>query len=464
MPERVVPTSLDHAPSTPATVWDRDHRALTIGLVLTVAFTAFEALAVATVLPVTVAEIGGLALYGWSFSGFMLANLIGIVAGGDASDARGPAAPFAIGVALFAAGLVIAGLAGTMPIVVAGRVVQGFGAGAVSAVSYATIASAYDDASRPRMIALLSSAWVVPGLLGPALAGAVADHVGWRAVFLGLVPPTLLAAALAIPPLRRLRGAGEPKPGRIADAVVLAVGTAAALSAFALDRVLFAAPLVVLGVAVGVPPLVRLMPPGTLRAAPGAPAAIAIMALLGVSFFGAEAFVPLALTDVRATSAAVSGLPLTFGTLTWTVGAWVAERPWAQRQRRRLIAAGVALIAAGVAGTASILAEVVPVGAAFAGWALAALGMGIAYSTTALTILEHAPSDRTGEWSASLQLAMTLGTALGTGLGGSMLAGVNAAGGTLTTGIATAWLACGAALGLGLAVTTRLPQGAPRGG
>ena len=59
---------------TVAGVWDRAHRALTIGLVLTVAFTAFEALAVATVLPVTVADIGGLALYGWTFSAFMLAR------------------------------------------------------------------------------------------------------------------------------------------------------------------------------------------------------------------------------------------------------------------------------------------------------------------------------------------------------------------------------------------------------
>ncbi|MEW6271293.1 MAG: MFS transporter, partial [Thermodesulfobacteriota bacterium] len=156
-----------HAPVEPAEpsrfgsesgIWDRGHRALTIGLVATVAFTAFEALAVATVLPVTVKDIGGLHLYGWTFSAFMLANLVGIVAAGRASDRRGPAYPFAAGTAVFVAGLALAGLAPTMPVVVAGRFVQGFGAGAISAVSYAAIAAGYADTTRPRMLALLSSA------------------------------------------------------------------------------------------------------------------------------------------------------------------------------------------------------------------------------------------------------------------------------------------------------------------
>src|SRR4029077_14247449 len=98
----------------------------------------------------------------------------------------------------FVVGLVVAGSAAHMPIVVVGRIVQGFGAGAISAVSYAAIAAAYPDEAKPRMLALLSSAWVVPGLIGPALAGAIADHLGWRFVFLGLAPPTLLRPPLAL--------------------------------------------------------------------------------------------------------------------------------------------------------------------------------------------------------------------------------------------------------------------------
>ena len=65
-------------PTPAALVWSRGRRALTAGLLVTASSGAFEALAVATVLPATVGEIGGLELYGWAFSGFMLANLIGI--------------------------------------------------------------------------------------------------------------------------------------------------------------------------------------------------------------------------------------------------------------------------------------------------------------------------------------------------------------------------------------------------
>ena len=419
-------------------------------------------------------EIGGLELYGWTFSAFMLANLVGIVAAGNASDARGPAFPFTAGVTLFVAGLVIAGVAPSMQILVAGRVVQGLGAGAIGAVSYAAIASGYADAAKPRMLALLSSAWVVPGLVGPALAGAVADHLGWRLVFLGLAPPTVVAASLAIPPLRRLprddtsdhaRGSGE----RLRRALLLATGFACTL--FALDggASWLAVPIFAAGLAVAVPAFGGLVPPGTLRASPGQPAALAVMGLLGVAFFGAEVFVPLALTDVRGHSATVAGLPLTLGTLSWTAGAWVQERAAARRSRRALIALGLALLAGGVAGTASVLSPAVPVVFATLAWGVAALGMGIAYSTTALAILELAPSGREGESSAALQLTMTLGTALGTGVGGALLAGVTRSGGSTTLGIAAAYAASAAALLLALVLTPRLPattgaSGASAGG
>ena len=75
-------------------VWDRGHRVLTIGLVLAVSMAAFEALAVATILPATVADIGGLPLYGWTFSAFMLAEIVGISVAGQAGDARGLGPPF----------------------------------------------------------------------------------------------------------------------------------------------------------------------------------------------------------------------------------------------------------------------------------------------------------------------------------------------------------------------------------
>src|SRR3954471_1859615 len=157
--------------ASPPGIWSGTHRSLTIGLILTVSGAAFEALAVATTLPATIKDLGGLALYGWAFSAFMLTNLVGITVAGSEADRQGPARPFVVGVGLFVLGLTIAGLAPSMALVILGRAVQGFGAGVISSVAYVAIGRGYAESARPRMLAMLSSAWVVPGLVGPALAG-----------------------------------------------------------------------------------------------------------------------------------------------------------------------------------------------------------------------------------------------------------------------------------------------------
>src|SRR6266545_4230723 len=117
-------------------------RALTIGLVLTVTLVAFEALAVVTILPVIKDDLGGLRLYGWVTSAFFLGTLVGIVVAGSESDRRGPGPPYVLGILLFAAGLVIGGLAPSMLILVLARALQGIGAGAIPATAYAAIAAA----------------------------------------------------------------------------------------------------------------------------------------------------------------------------------------------------------------------------------------------------------------------------------------------------------------------------------
>src|SRR6202046_4342028 len=105
-------------------------RALTVGLLLTVTFVASEALAVVTVMPVVARDLGGFRLYGWAFSAFMLGSVVGIVVAGREADRRGPAIPFVAGLMLFGAGLAVAGLAPSMAVLVAGRALQGIGAGA----------------------------------------------------------------------------------------------------------------------------------------------------------------------------------------------------------------------------------------------------------------------------------------------------------------------------------------------
>jgi MFS family permease len=119
--------------------------------VLAVTVVAFEALAVATILPIVSRDLGDFRLYGWVFSAFLLSSLLGIVVAGTLAD-RGPLErPMLAGLGLFAAGLAVGGLAPDMPVLVAGRALQGLGAGVVPAVGYVAISRAYPDVCRPRM-------------------------------------------------------------------------------------------------------------------------------------------------------------------------------------------------------------------------------------------------------------------------------------------------------------------------
>src|SRR6202012_872242 len=123
----------------PDGIWAPARRALTVGLVLAVTFVAFEALAVSTILPLVGRHLGDLRLYGWVFSAFMLASLVGIVVAGTLADRVPLGQPMLAGLALFVVGLVIGGTAPDMAVLVAGRAVQGLGAGVVPAVAYVAI-------------------------------------------------------------------------------------------------------------------------------------------------------------------------------------------------------------------------------------------------------------------------------------------------------------------------------------
>ena len=156
-------------------LWSPERRPLTVGLVLTITLVAAEALAVSTAMPIVAHELGGLELYGLVFSSFIASSLVGIVVAGLLIDQRGVVTPFVIGLVLFAIGLIIAGAAVSMPMLIVGRLIQGLGGGAIPPIAYVAIGRSLPELLRPRMFATLSTAWILPGVFGPAIAGVVAE-------------------------------------------------------------------------------------------------------------------------------------------------------------------------------------------------------------------------------------------------------------------------------------------------
>ena len=442
----------------PGGVWAPERRPLTVGLVLAVTLVAFEALAIATILPVVSRHLGDLRLYGWVFSAFMLTSLIGIVVAGTLSD-RGPLAPpMLAGLSLFAVGLVVGGTAPNMPVLVAGRAVQGLGAGFVPAVAYVAISRGYPDRCQPRMFAILSTAWVIPGLIGPAIAALVSAVVGWRWVFLGLVPLVVVTGLLAVLAMKHVPAPSRPRHAAVPYLAVLGVvlGAAVALASISSGEWPAVAGGVVAGGCLLVFCLRPLTPSGTLTAKRGLPATILNRGLLTCSFFAGDAYVPYAITTVRHSSTALAALALTAGTLTWTAGAWVQAHRIARQGPRRLVRYGELLVLAGLGLMGVALLPSVPPEFAVLAWAVAGGGMGLAYAPLSVTTLDLAVPGAEGKATAGLQLFDVLGQALGTGVAGALVATTAASLGH-RSGVGLAFL-FGAVVGIGaVVVAARIP-------
>jgi MFS family permease len=257
---------------------------------------AFESLAVTTVMPGVSAVLHGRHLYALAFAGPLAVSVVGMVLAGTWSDRRGPRPVLYASVVLFVVGLTTAGLAPSMEVLVAGRLVHGFGSGGLTVALYVIVARVYPPLLQPRIFAGFAAAWVVPALIGPFLAGVVAETFGWRWVFLGVVALVVPALAMVVP---GMRGLGQPRRAdappwslarigwsALAAAAVLALNLSAT-SGGVLQWLLPLAALATLALAVR-----PLLPAGTLRAATGLPSVVLLRGLVSGSFFGAEIYVP----------------------------------------------------------------------------------------------------------------------------------------------------------------------------
>jgi MFS family permease len=309
------------------------------------------------------------------------------------------------------------------------------------------------------MFAVLSTAWVVPGLIGPAVAALVAAAVGWRWVFLGLLPLVIAAGVLVVLALRHVPPPASPGTATVPYLAVLGVvaGAGTALASLSSGVVPVAAAGGIAGGAVLAVSLRRLMPPRNLSARPGLAATILSRSLLTCSFFAGDAYVPYAIVTVRHAPTALAALALTASTLTWTAGSWVQARCIARYGPRRLVRPGECLVAAGMGVMCVVLLPTVPPALAVVAWAIAGAGIGTAYAPLSVTTLDRAAAGEEGRATSALQLCDVLGQALGTGVAGAIVAAAAAAGMGHGPGVALAF-SFGIAVALtGVIVGARLP-------
>ncbi|WP_448100947.1 MFS transporter [Luteibacter jiangsuensis] len=400
------------------------YRAATVGMVALISLIAFEALAVTTAMPTVARDLDGLKAYALAFGGVLATSVIGMTLSGHWSDRKGPTPAMWTGLTGFVAGLLIAGFAHDMPTLLVGRLVQGLGAGCLSPALYVIVGRLYPDSLRPKVFAAFSAGWVVPALIGPAMSGAIVEHIGWRWVFLG-VPVLAIPAAAALRGALRSLGRPTGKAGtdtrrRMAHAVGAALGVCLLFVAGQEHGWLAAAmlvPALVLLFACGR----RLLPAGTLRAARGLPAVIALRGVAASAFFGTEAFLPLAFAREHGLSPMWSGIAISVGAIGWFSGSWY-QGHYAKVSRQSLVRRGTAMMVIGTAVASLSTFAWMPVSASVAGWLLTGLGMGMLYGTLAVLALSMSGEHEQGANSSALQLCEALMVATTLAVGGSLFA------------------------------------------
>lgn len=387
---------------------------VTVGAVAMIFLAAIQSLAVTTVMPVVSDDLDGAALYAIAFSGTLATGVIGMVAVGAWSDRSGPVWPLTASVILFVGGLIVAGLAPTMEVLVIGRLIQGLGTGGQTVALYVVVARVYPPAIHGRVFAAFSAAWVVPSLIGPFLAGAVTEYIHWRWVFLGVAALTVLAYIMVA---TRLWGTPldteHPSTARIGPRLACAVAVAIGALALSLAGELgpFAIPTIVASVIVIAFAVRPLLPRRTLTAARGLPSVVLMRALIAGALFGAEIYVPYLLIDEYDFSPTWAGLGLTAAALTWAAAADVQGRFGDRIGNTRITIFGVAQLAAATAVCAlSATLHLHPL-IIVIGWAFAGSGMGLMYPRlTVLTLAYSTPRDQ-GFNSSALSISDSVGAA-----------------------------------------------------
>ncbi|WP_206682239.1 MFS transporter [Dietzia sp. B19] len=405
----------------PERLWSPDTRPFIASVLALMTFIAFESFAVTTVLPVAMSDLDGAQWYSFAYAATITAALVGMVIGGNWADRSGPRTPLIVGGALFLAGLAMCVVAPDPATFILGRLFQGLGGGIDSVVLYVLIAQHIPENLRPRMFGLLTTAWLVPSLAGPVVAGVLTDFMSWRAVF-GIV---LAGSALSILRLLSLTAPND-HPRRLTSQPVVGRKGALSIVAAALLITLHAggqvnqpaSAVIVVGALIALIVVARgILPTGTLVLRGAPQRLVALRAILGATVTSTDLYLTLYLQAERGFPPTTAGLVIAVGALGWGLGAWVQGRFSSERSaHRRLILAAGPLVTFGPASVLSYIVVGLPLWVVVVGCVVMGTGMGMAYPRLSSATLALAKAHERGEYSSALQTGESMSVAATTAM------------------------------------------------
>jgi MFS family permease len=412
---------------------------------------AFEGTVVTSAMPTIARELGGMEAYSWVFSAFLLASTIGVLACGKLADAYGRRPVFIGGMLLFLLGSALCGVSSSFGELVAFRVVQGLGAGAIQPIAMTMSADLYTLEERARIQAVFTSAWGIANVVGPVIGGFLVVHLSWRWVFLVNVPVGAVAIALLLPsyrdPPRQATG-----PTGIGSAVFAGIVCSLALIVLEPNALplLWRAPLAVLAVVSGIAFVVRerhavpQLVPARLLSNDVVRAGLAGGVFTGAMLYLCAAYVPLWMTTHAHLDAIASGAALVPLLAGWAFGSSFGVRVLVRHGMRASVAGGFGIALVGALSLAVVAAEDLPVKWAYFALAILGVGMGPAASTSLVASQSAAPWHQRGVVTSAVYANRMLGGAVAVAAFGAS----DAAGAARFAGIA--------AVALAAAVTTAL--------
>jgi MFS family permease len=205
-------------------------RAVTVALILVTALASFESTVVSTAMPTIIGDLGGLPLYAWVFSIYLLTSTVAMPVYGRLADIYGRRRLMLVAIAVFLTGAVTCAFARSMPQLIAARAIQGLGAAGLIPVAMTVSADIYSLRERAHIQALFSGVWGFAALIGPLVGAFLTVHFGWRSIFSINIPLGVIAFFIVATQMIESR-ASLPDPVDVAGAAALAAGVSLVLFA-----------------------------------------------------------------------------------------------------------------------------------------------------------------------------------------------------------------------------------------
>jgi EmrB/QacA subfamily drug resistance transporter len=399
-----------------------------VAVMASMAMVAIEATIVSTAMPQIVTQLGGLHLYSWVFSAFLLSQTAMTVVFGKLADLYGRKPVMLAGIAIFLIGSVLAGFAWSMPAMIVFRLIQGVGAGAIQPITLTIVADLYPAHERGKVQGYLASVWAISAVVGPMVGGLIIRDLSWAWIFWMNVPIGLASAAGFIAFLHEKErherpsidtmGAGLFTVAVAALMIALTdVGTAEnrqallAFAVFAVSAVLFVAQ-----ERRAADPMISFALWGRRPIA----TANALTVLSGMALMGLTTFLPMYVQGVLHRSPVIAGLALTMMMVGWPVGTTLAARSFHRFGLRRILIGGCAFMPAGALAFVTLTPHSSPLAAAI-GSLVMGFGMGVASVSSLILIQELVTATQRGSATASNLFSRNLGSTLGATLFGTVL-------------------------------------------